>query len=224
MNAQPINPNVQPANVNAQPTNTNAHLNNVMSQPTNVNAQPINPNAQLANINAQPTNMNAQPTNINAQTTNVNAQTDNGKTIQINENAKIKNNNTDDKLTKLFETVTQIMYQFYAEKSFQKLEGEQQLSQQIKNKQNDGQVVPNGLLLNNNQICNDPMQELKYLLINQLLELYNSPNQNKPSNNLLISQQQNPPSNNQQTPNNRIKGKIIIQAPQTKNQIIILIS
>ena len=134
----------------------------------------------------------------------MNAQPDNGKIIQINENAKIenknKNNNPLDKLTKLFETVAQVMHQLYAEKNVQKLEGEQQLSQQIKDRQNNGQAIPNGLLLNNNQICNDPMQELKNLLVNQLLELYNSPNQNKPSNNLLISQQQNPPSNNQQTP------------------------
>ena len=49
----------------------------------------------------------------------------------------------------------------------------------------------------NNQINNDPTVRIKHMLLNQLLQLYDPPKQNKPPNNQQNAQQQNQPPNNQ---------------------------
>ena len=110
-------------------------------------------------------------------------------------NTQNNNNNPNDKLTIIFNTVAQVMQKIKA--GVQQSNNIQQLNQQINNNQHVGEVNPNG-----NQINNDPLQNLYNLLLNQLFQVYAPPNQNQVSNNQENPQQKNKRKNNNERASN----------------------
>ena len=113
------------------------------------------------------------------------------------------NNNPNDELNRLYQNIATLISKHFAQKNVQ--------SPNNINGQNNGQVNSNVPVQDSNQINNEPTVRIKHILLNQLLQLYDPPKQNKLpggrpkarrrkqlSNNRQNAQQQNQPLNNQQ--------------------------